>query len=934
VSIFVEFAVLGIVAGSITSLLAMGLVVAYRGSRVINFAQGAIAMVAAFVFFSLHVTHGQSFALSFVAGVGTAALISLLMHFLVIDRLRSAPQLMKLIATLAVLELLTQWETIKAPPITEYVPSSLPTRPIKVLSANVPEGQLEILGIVVVLALALGVVYRYTQLGRATTAALDNRRALSALGYSPSWLGAVNWLLSGCLSGVAGILLAPISGLSVATYSLLVLPALAAVVLGRFTSITWAVVGGLGIGLIQSEMGYYIKTQGWADAAPFLLLIVILAVRGVGQVARSAPAQRLARVGSGVIKPKVAIPVIIAALATAVLVQNQFWLGAIVVTAGSAIVLLSFVVITGYSGQLSLAQFAFAGLGAWIAGQLIAAVHMPLLPAVLIGVVGVAPIGILVGAVCLRTTGVNLAIVTLGFAAAVEYLLFDSSTFTGAAGIQIGNIELFGLNVSAISEPNRYTVLALIALIIAAIITANVRRGVAGRRLLAIRANERAAASLGIDVPKAKLFAFTLGSMLAALGGIVIGFGNSTIIFSTFSTIPSVEGVSQAILGGVGWIPGAVIGGFIQTSGIFSQALNTWVGASYVAYVPLGAAALLLIVIANQPDGAAPIMAGQLRWIATKLRLAKPVSKTSGPSSRVASRRPAEATEVRVTPMSLRVSDLTVVFGGVVAVDGLSLEVNPGEIVGLIGPNGAGKSTAIDAITGYVQHRANEIKLGDESLMRLSPSARARAGVRRSFQSLELFDDLSVLDNLAIATDPAGNGQFLAGLLKPRRIAINSVTWAAIEAFKLTDSLDLSPGQLSYGTRRLLAIARAAAAGPSILMLDEPAAGLDDAERLELSDALTNLAQKWGIGVLLVEHDVPMVMRTCQRIYALDLGKVIACGTPAEVRDDAQVIAAFLGSQEAEAPVGPNELKVTGQQLAAGTPGEPVAAKTARGAQR
>jgi sulfate-transporting ATPase len=934
VSIFVEFAVLGIVAGSITSLLAMGLVVAYRGSRVINFAQGAIAMVAAFVFFSLHVTHGQSFVLSFVVGVAVAALISLLMHFFVIDRLRNAPQLMKLIATLAVLELLTQWETIKAPPITEYVPSSLPTRPIKVFSANVPEGQLDILGIVVVLAIVLGLVYRYTQLGRATTAALDNRRALSALGYSPSWVGAVNWLLSGCLSGVAGILLAPISGLSVATYSLLVLPALAAVVLGRFTSITWAVIGGLGIGLIQSEMGYYIKTQGWSDAAPFLLLIVILAVRGIGQVARTAPAQRLARVGSGVIKLKVVIPVIIVAIAIALLVQNQFWLGAIVVTAGSAIVLLSFVVITGYSGQLSLAQFAFAGLGAWIAGQLVASVHLPLLLAVIIGVVGVAPIGILVGALCLRTTGVNLAIVTLGFAAAVEYLIFDSSTFTGIAGIQIGNIELFGLNVSAISEPNRYTVLALIALIIAAVVTANVRRGVAGRRLLAIRANERAAASLGIDVPKAKLFAFTLGSMLAALGGIVIGFGNSTIIFSTFSTIPSIEGVSQAILGGVGWIPGAVIGGFIQTSGIFSQALNSLVGESYVAYVPLAAAALLLIVIANQPDGAAPIMAGQLRWVATKLHLVKPADPTGETSSKTAYERPTEATEVRVTPMSLRVRDLTVTFGGVVAVDGLSLEVNPGEIVGLIGPNGAGKSTAIDAITGYVQNRASEVTLGDQSLVSLSPSARAQAGVRRSFQSLELFDDLSVLDNLAIAIDPAGSGQFLAGLLKPRQIAINSVTWAAIEAFKLTESLDLSPGQLSYGTRRLLAIARAVAAGPSILMLDEPAAGLDDAERLELSDALVTLAQTWGIGVLLVEHDVPMVMRTCQRIYALDLGKVIASGTPAEVRDDPQVVAAFLGPEAAEAVEEAIEAAAAAEApVVPVVPVVPVAAKTARGVQ-
>jgi ABC-type branched-subunit amino acid transport system ATPase component len=159
------------------------------------------------------------------------------------------------------------------------------------------------------------------------------------------------------------------------------------------------------------------------------------------------------------------------------------------------------------------------------------------------------------------------------------------------------------------------------------------------------------------------------------------------------------------------------------------------------------------------------------------------------------------------------------------------------------------------------------------------------------------------------------------------------VTWAAIEAFKLTESLHLSPGELSYGTRRLLAIARAVAAGPSILMLDEPAAGLDDAERLELSDALATLSRTWGIGVLLVEHDVPMVMRTCQRIYALDLGKVIASGTPAEVRDDPQVVAAFLGPQAAEAAEAavPDELKVGGPRLATETPGKSVAAKTARG---
>ena len=577
-SLFIEFAVLGIFAGALNSLLAVGMVVAYRGSRVVNFAQGAFAMVGAYVFFDLHVTHGQSFAVSFVLGVAASAAVSAAMHFAVLDRLRNAPQLTKIIVTLAVLELLNQAGIIWEPPITEFVPPSLPTTPVKVLSAHVPAEQIYVLGIVVLIALALGAVYRYTQLGRATTAALDNPRALSGLGYSPSRVAGLNWLISGCLSGVAGILLAPIAGLSVATYSLLVLPALAAAVFGRFSSITLAVVGGLIIGVMQSEMGYYIKTPGWSDAVPFILIIVILVGRGIGKVSRSAPAQRLPQVGTGVIKLRLVLPALVILLVITQVVHDQFWLSAIVVTAGSAIVLLSFVIITGYSGQLSLCQFAFAGLGAWIAGKLVESASVPLVPAVLIGIVAVLPIGILLGIVCLRTSGVNLAILTLGFAVAVEYLIFDSSTWTGVAGIQLPTLRLFGLNVSAIDEPSRYAALAVIALFAASVVTANVRRGVAGRRLLALRANERAASSLGVDVTRAKVFAFAIGSMIAALGGIVIGFANSTIVFSTFSTLPSIEAVAQSIIGGVGWIAGASIGGLGQPGGLLSQALDTWAG--------------------------------------------------------------------------------------------------------------------------------------------------------------------------------------------------------------------------------------------------------------------------------------------------------------------------------------------------------------------
>lgn len=597
------------------------------------------------------------------------------------------------------------------------------------------------------------------------------------------------------------------------------------------------------------------------------------------------------------LKARVVVPALVLLLVVTQVVHNDLWLSAIVITAGSAIVLLSFVIITGYSGQLSLSQFAFAGLGAWIAGKLIASAHFPVIVAVPIGVLAMAPIGVILGLICLRTSGVNLAILTLGFAAAVEYLIFDNSNLSGAAGIQLGTLRVFGLDINAIDEPKRYAAIAILALAVAVLVTANVRRGVAGRRLLALRANERAAASLGVDVNKAKVFAFAIGAMVAALGGIVIAFGNSTIVFGTFSTLPSVEAVAQAIVGGVGWISGAGVGALGQPGSLLSQALSSWVGSGGVKYIPLAAAALLLIVIVLQPDGAAPVIAGQMRWLGRRLLPAR-LRPAAGARGRIVPEI-AKGSTFRVAAESLRVKDLTVAFGGVVAVDDLSFEVNPGEIVGLIGPNGAGKSTAIDAVTGYVPTRVAELTLGSVTLDGLTASARARAGIRRSFQSLELFDDLSVMDNLAIATDPAGSKHFVTGVLKPRGEFITEVTWAAIEAFELTDVLDKKPGDLTYGTRRLVAIARAVAAGPSILLLDEPAAGLDDQERHELSDVLVRLSKDWGMGILLVEHDVPMVMRTCQRIYALDLGRLIASGTGAEVRDDARVITAFLGSEDA-----------------------------------
>jgi sulfate-transporting ATPase len=264
-----------------------------------------------------------------------------------------------------------------------------------------------------------------------------------------------------------------------------------------------------------------------------------------------------------------------------------------------------------------------------------------------------------------------------------------------------------------------------------------------------------------------------------------------------------------------------------------------------------------------------------------------------------------------VTPATLSIEHLTVRFGAVTAVDDVSFIVTPGEVVGLIGPNGAGKTTIIDAVTGFVRPTAGEMSLNEVRLNRRSATQRARLGLRRSFQSLELFEDISVEDNIRAGADTGDAKSWLTDLIWPGTHALPSTAVSAIHEFDLELHLQDLPDALPYGRRRLVGIARAVASGPSIIMLDEPAAGLDETESRELASLIRRLADDRSMGVLLVEHDVGLVMATCDRIIVLDFGQVIATGTPAEVRENPAVKEAYLGTAEeaageisaAEAPV-------------------------------
>jgi ABC-type branched-subunit amino acid transport system ATPase component/ABC-type branched-subunit amino acid transport system permease subunit len=907
---YVQFALLGLATGSLYALVALAVVLSYRASGVLNFSAGAVGALGAFVTFKLRDGDlNVPWQLAVLAGLVTGALLGAATQVLIMRVLRNASVLSKSVATLGVFTfvqgfIVLAWPDSQNSQVATIPTSLLPDTPDDLVhpfgqqQLTITKDRLIIIAMVVVLTVILRVVYSKTLFGLATSAVAENAEAAAAGGLSTSAIELTNFVVAGVLSAGAAILLAPIIGLTAVTLSLIIIPAMAAALLGRFSSFALTVVGAGIIGVLQAEITRFVhvdKLTGLSDAVPVLLIVVVTVIGGKSRLTRGDIVSTLPFPGSGRVKIGRVVVGIAIVGATCVLVNDSF-ASTLSIMFATATLILSLVVVVGYAGQLSLGQAAFAGFGAWLAAKLFLEAGIPLELAIVLAVLVTVPVGLLVAVPALRTRGITLAIATLALGALIQSLILNNGALTGGfTGFDVADEKFLGVAIDPIKHPQAYAMFVLGGFVVAGLLVANVRRGRTGRRLLAVRSNERAASALGIGVYGAKLYGFGLASAIAAIAGVLIAFQANYINLGQFNVLTSITAVEYAVIGGIGWISGAVLGSFGAPGAPLAYLLSSQLDfANWI--LPLAGLGTVL-VIARAPDGLAAQIAEGV------------VARPRAPMARVLRGMDSLGREWRTREgpleqprdrarFEVEVRNVSVNFGGVAALDDVSFTIRPGEVLGLIGPNGAGKTTLLDTITGFTRQASGSVLLDGKPIDRWSPERRARAGLGRSWQSVELFEGMTVRENLLVAADDQSRTRYLTDLVRPGRLPRSDVVDQIVAALQLSDVLDERPAALPHGRARLVGLARAVVAEPVVLLLDEPAAGLDTNETEEFGAVIRMLADELHMGVVVVEHDVPLVTSTCDRIVVLDFGHQIAMGTPDEITANELVIGAYLGVEE------------------------------------
>jgi branched-chain amino acid transport system permease protein len=678
------FLILGLGLGSIYATLGAGIVVVYRGSGVINFAQGAIAMYGVFTFdearrngqiklpwvdflpttwLNVPVTielsdTGVGLWLALALALLMGALIGLMCHFLVFRPLRNAAPLGKVIGSVGVLLYLQGVAQLHFGGSGRQPESIIPDAPLHNflgLGSAVPKNTLWAAAIALLIGIGLWALFRFTRFGLATRAAAGNEKGAVLLGYSPQKLAAVNWVIAAVVAAFAAIIAGPLQGsLTPIGLSALVVGALGAALLGGLRSIMIATIGGLALGSLQSLLQLWSGKDwfpnffrtGIRDVLPLLVIVVVLFVRGKSLPVRGAVEEKRLPLSPRPVRvwQHVAVwgTVVIAA---SFLFQDSgsrtVFALALTTSMVASIIMLSMVVVTGYVGQISLAQMSLAGVAAFFMARMMAdgsttstnpfpvdGLGLPWPIASVLGVAAAVVVGVLLGLPAVRIRGVQLAVVTLAFAISLQTLYLENQALTDLSAGAPANVRpatFFGIELASTGERGQldrpaFAIFLFVVLALCAVAVCNLRRNGTGRRFLAVRANERAAAAAGINVSRTKLLAFAIAAGIAGVGGVMLGFKQNDVSSANFVYQSSIVFLAFAYLGGITSVNGAIIGGLLAPAGMITVVNNYFFAEAHLeAYTAaIGGASLVLTAIVH-PEGIAPFFQGMMqhlgRWL-------------------------------------------------------------------------------------------------------------------------------------------------------------------------------------------------------------------------------------------------------------------------------------------------------------------------------
>ncbi len=911
---------LGSLEGLLIALLGVGVVLVYKAERFVNFANAQLGILSTLLLAKLVLDLGASWYLAFVVAVALGVLVGAACHHLVIARLEDASRTSVMIATLGLSQLLLALAYFEwlGPDRSRLQEDGYPLPfdsfwEFDGLVVTARHVLIAVIAPTVLLALALWL--RSSAFGRSMRAAASNPDAARLAGIDLRRTSTVAWAITGGLSAVGAVLTSP--GQAVlevhSTSPLLLLLGLGAAALAGFTSLSGAIVAGVGLGIVDGVGIHLGHSTGAGVAAVFATVLVGLLVRSVAVGAAEADDVQIERSEEPLRIPEAIADrwfvrrrtLVAAGAATSIGILLPFlpWLRephhtfVLAHAAVFALAALSLTMLSGWGGQVSLGQFAFVAIGAFTAARLAPRGWSLLATMVIAAVVGAA-FALVAGLPAARSRGLTLAVTSLGVAVVGPVWLFRQTWLAPPGTSSVEPAYQAGLGRLATQKSVYFAALAV--LVVAGFALARLRRSNAGRAIVAVRDNASTAATFGFSPALVRLTTFATSGALAAAAGVLWLAVNRNVSVQVTGSNVSMLVLAAVVIGGVSSVAGAILGS-IAIFGLpllFGDLVYGIIPNTVQLQLFLSGVGLVLTQIVN-PGGIVSVVRGRFQR-----RLDRIAARAAAPMSTAAARerptRAATITKPEAGSVALSVRDVSVSFGGVHAVDAVTLEVAAGEIVGVIGANGAGKTSLLNAIGGRVPSSGGVLLYGRE-VSALAPARRAQLGVSRGFQDARLFPTLTVRETVELALHrqhPTGAFGALVGAPWVRLTETKLVAEAddIIERFGLTAFADLPGDRLSTGTRHICDLAAQAATRPRLMVLDEPTSGIAQRETEAFRPLIRAVADELGCAILVVEHDMPFLMAVADRIYCLERGRVIAEGTPAAVREDPAVVASYLGA--------------------------------------